>query len=66
MFCASGSLGTVAERKSNDENAKHQERLPGVGLPRCAVVVVDFSQLPVVFIHFGPFSTSLVLNPRYR
>ena len=49
-------LGTVAERKLNINTRK----IAGVGLLTAVVVVL---QLLGSFIHFGPFSISLVLIP---
>ena len=52
------SLGTVAERKLNMKT--NTKQIAGVGLLTAVVVVL---QLLGSFIHFGPFSISLVLIP---
>lgn len=52
------SLGTVAERKFNMKT--NTKKIAGVGLLTAIVVVL---QLLGSFIHFGPFSISLVLIP---
>lgn len=51
-------LGTVAERKFNMKT--NTKKIAGVGLLSAIVVVL---QLLGSFIHFGPFSISLVLIP---
>ena len=51
-------LGTVAERKLNMKT--NTKKIAGVGLLTAVVVVL---QLLGSFIHFGPFSISLVLIP---
>ncbi len=51
-------LGTVAERKFNMKT--NTKKIAGVGLLTAIVVVL---QLLGSFIHFGPFSISLVLIP---
>ena len=51
-------LGTVAERKLNMKT--NTRKIAGVGLLTAVVVVL---QLLGSFIHFGPFSISLVLIP---
>lgn len=51
-------LGTVAERKFNMKT--NTKKIAGVGLLTAVVVVL---QLLGSFIHFGPFSISLVLIP---